>query len=80
MKKTMMYDGVLVLTAKGKSEVLVIIELKRGESVSNVKEYDVERYYGITKDAVIERYKKNDPEDIAQYLELNSLPENNLTV
>jgi precorrin-6B methylase 1 len=80
MRKTMMYDGVFVLTAKGKSEVLVVEELKRGEFVSNVEEYSMKRYYETTKDKVIERYKKNDPEDIAKYLELNGLSKNNLTV
>lgn len=80
MRKTMMYDGVFVLTAKGKSKVLVVEELKRGEYVSNVEEYSMKRYYETTKDKVIERYKKFDPEDIAEYLELNGLSENNLTV
>jgi hypothetical protein len=80
MRKTMMYDGVFVLTAKDESEVLVIEELKRGQSVSNVEQYSMKRYYETTKDKVIEQYKKNDPEDIAKYLELNTLLENNLTV
>ena len=46
MRKTMMYDGVYVLTPKDDETVLVIASAKRGEYVQNITDYDVERFYG----------------------------------
>ena len=74
MRKTMMYDGVNVLTPKDDETVLVIASAKRGEYVQNITDYDVERFYGYSIENVIEYYTDKKPTAIAQYLKFHEEP------